>query len=423
MLAWALGALNVVPAYIIFNIDPILVQMGGLAIHWYGLAYVVAISVGLWALFRWCHREGIHDEQIWSLFVWAAIAGLVGGRLYFVIQQPDLVNHYLLDPINIIAVWNGGMAFFGAVFLASATIFLLAPRYGLNRWIVLDGGALFAAVGQIFGRFGNIINGDILGMMASNGPVALPSGVCTQAPCIAYVADPHILPWAIVYTNPGSFAPPLNIAYQPAPVYEMLMNIAILAILLPLRFYLPRIKAGYFFTLYLALYGLTQLVVFFWRGSEPITPFLGIDVLKQAQWTGIFVMLACIPLFFIVRRFSGPWTYSAAHPTPLPSVAGDGGGDGSATTTPALVAAGVSVASATGADRSSAATSTIASASTVAPALPRLAPRAPSAAPAPPGVELPPWQPYHPRPGELRNRFGVTRRSAPRAVPQAVAAR
>ncbi len=299
--------------YIVLNIDPILLRIGSIAIHWYGLAYVAAISIGLFVIFRWARAKGIADNQIWPIFLWAALGGLVGGRLYFVIQQPNLVNNYLLDPINIIAVWNGGMAFFGSVFLGSLTVFLLAPRYELSRFIALDGGAVFAMVGQIFGRFGNIINGDILGYAVASH-VNVPANVCAQAPCISYVADPHILPWAIVYLNQNSFAPQ-GIPFQPAPVYEMLMNLVILGLLFPLRLMLPKIRAGLLFTAYFALYGLTQVIVFFFRGSEPITPFLGIDVFKQAQWTGIFVMLAAIPLYYAVRRFSAPWPYDEDHPS------------------------------------------------------------------------------------------------------------
>src|SRR5579859_1619897 len=133
--------------------------------------YVLAITVGLWTILRYTTALGIHEDQVWGLFVWTALAGLIGGRLYFVIQQPDLVRNYLLNPVNIIAVWNGGMAFFGAIFAGTLALFLLAPRYGMSPFIAIDGGALFAAVGQIFGRFGNIVNGDILGQALANTPV------------------------------------------------------------------------------------------------------------------------------------------------------------------------------------------------------------------------------------------------------------
>ncbi len=384
----ALGTVHVPVAFFVLNIDPIFLHLGPISVHWYGLAYVVAICAGLFMTLKFTHRVGIHEDQVWGLFIWTAIAGLIGGRLYYVVQQPDLVNDYLLKPINILAVWNGGMAFFGAIFCASATLFLLAPRYGINPFIALDGGALFAVVGQIFGRFGNIINGDILGYAVTSGAAPIPGDTCAHAPCLAYVSNSHILSWAVVYLNPHSFAP-LGIAYQPAPVYEIGMDLIILAILFPLRYRLPRVKAGVLFSLYVALYAVSQFVVFFYRGSEPYTPFLGINGLKQAQWTGIAFFLGSIVLLALVWRFSRPWPYTADDPAPLPAALGEryktqalslpDGPDHSAPATPAR---------ATGNDASSGESSASAGMSNLASA-----------------VDLPAWVPSRPSGGGLRNVF------------------
>lgn len=382
MLPWAAGGARLPFAYIVLNIDPILVQIGNLAVHWYGIAYVVAISLGLWFLLHWTRAQGIHDDQTWSIFLWTAIAGLIGGRLYFVIQQPDLVSNYLLQPFNIIKVWNGGMAFFGAIFLGTAMLLVIAPRYSLNRFLIIDGGALFAAIGQIFGRFGNIINGDITGQALSSGPITIPGDACAQAPCVISIADSHYLPWAFVYRNPHSFAA-LNTPFQPAPVYEMLANLIALAILWRLRFLLPRILPGLFFVLYLALYAVGQLIVFFFRGSEPTTPFLGINGLKQAQWTAIFALLACVLLLFLVRRFSRPWPYSAANPVPWP---------------PATA----------GATRTQATRAVTTPRAALVAASRRAGGAAASSAAAQPAItldDLPPWQPTHATHGRLRNVF------------------
>ena len=118
-----------------------------------------------------------------KITVWTIIFGLIGGRLYYVVQQPNLWQNYLLHPINIIAFWQGGMAFFGAIMVGFATLAICAWRYGYNPWIALDGGVLFAVVGQPIGRIGNIINGDILGA-------------------------PSTLPWATAYTNPDAILQP-----------------------------------------------------------------------------------------------------------------------------------------------------------------------------------------------------------------------
>jgi phosphatidylglycerol:prolipoprotein diacylglycerol transferase len=374
-------------AYIVINMDPVAFQIGPFSVHWYGLAYVVAITIGMLVLLRWTRRQGIHDDQVWSVFLWAALGGLVGARLYFVIQQPDLVEKYLLDPINIIAVWNGGLAFFGAIFGACLVLYFMAPRVGIDRWLVLDGGALFAAIGQIFGRFGNIVNGDILGYALSAERITVPANVCPSSPCIAYVSDPRFNPLAFVYTftgtptHPGSFAPTF-IAFLPAPLFEIAANLVALAILWPLRYRLPRRLPGLFFVLYLALYSVGQFIVFFFRGSEPAiwgTP------LKQAQWTAIFTLLLCIPLLWFVRRTSRTWPFSAERPVPWP-----------------LPAGGLEAAYATALSEAEA-PSRKPSAAWRAPAA-----KKPKAEPETPAIELPPWEPHRPAGGALRNQFGAS---------------
>src|SRR5215469_18465913 len=115
-------------AYFIINIDPIAFSIGPIAVHWYGIAYVVAIAIALWVLLKYTARQGIHEDQIWGVFIWTVILGLIGGRLYFVIQQPDLVQGYLLQPWRILATWEGGMAFFGAIFAVVPTLFWRAKR-------------------------------------------------------------------------------------------------------------------------------------------------------------------------------------------------------------------------------------------------------------------------------------------------------
>ncbi len=301
-------------SYIIINIDPVF-HLGPLAIHWYGVAYVVGIIIALWAILRYTKRLGLNPDIVYSVFWWAALAGLIGGRLYFVIQQPDLVENYIKNPINIIAVWNGGMAFFGAIFLGIATVAFVSWLRKIPIWLALDIATFFAAVGQIFGRLGNLVNGDIVGYAAGTISVPPDTNSCalpTSAPCLGIVSDPHVVPWATLYTNPHAFTQ-TAVPVHPAAAYEILMNLILLAILLPLLLRLPRIKMGLISLVYLTGYAITQFIIFFFRGSEPTVPFLGIDGLKQAQWTAIFVLLAMIPYYFLIQRTSRAWTKEQAE--------------------------------------------------------------------------------------------------------------
>jgi len=85
------GWLQIGP-YIHLNMNPVILHIGPLALRWYGLMYVVAIVMGLWLIRRYTARKGIRGDQVYRLVWWCVVAGLVGGGLYFVIQQPDLVQ-------------------------------------------------------------------------------------------------------------------------------------------------------------------------------------------------------------------------------------------------------------------------------------------------------------------------------------------
>jgi len=247
------------PGFIVINIDPILAQIGPVAIRWYGLMYDVGIVVGLLVAYPYARRRGLSDDDIWAA-VWPSIvAGFIGARLYFVLQQP--LGPYLSEPWRIIATWEGGMAFYGAIFGVVIALAIVTWRRRIPLWTVLDAGALFAVVGQAFGRIGNIINGDIVGA-------------------------PTDLPWGFVYAHPNSFVADHTVAYQPAALYELGFNILLFALLWYLRDRLPR--SGMLFNVYLAGYSVGQFVLFFLRASEPITA-LG---LKQAQLTALAVLAA-----------------------------------------------------------------------------------------------------------------------------------
>ena len=252
---------------ITINIDPIAFHIGSLAVRWYGLMYVVAITVGLLVIWPYAKWKGFTNEQMETIVIWAVPAGLIGARLYYVVQQP--LGPYLAEPLRVFAVWEGGMAFYGAIFAVVLVLFIAGWRMKLSILNLLDIGGLFAIVGQFFGRIGNIINGDVLGY-------------------------PTKLPWGFVYANPNSFAPQHDIAYQPAAVYEALINILLFSTLWWFR---KKMKPGILFFIYIISYSVSQILVFFVRDNEVI--FLG---LKQAQLTAIATIIVALAVFFWLYR-------------------------------------------------------------------------------------------------------------------------
>ncbi|MDQ2887125.1 MAG: prolipoprotein diacylglyceryl transferase [Chloroflexota bacterium] len=279
------GWLRIGPPYIYVNIDPVLVHLGPLALRWYGLMYVVGIIIALWVIKGYTERKGVDQDMVYRVLWWCIAAGLIGGRLYFVIQQPNLVSYYFANPIHIIATWEGGMAFFGAIFLGIPTLIWRARVERVNPLVLIDAGVLFAAAGQIFGRIGNLINGDIVGY-------------------------PSTLPWSTVYTHPDSWAclpgsTICNVPVQPAAGYELLTNVVLLLFML----YLARrvTKPGVLMLVYLFAYAITQFFLFFVRDNIYVKLFGVLDWhLKQAQWTSLFLLIFLIPITYLVARYSKP---------------------------------------------------------------------------------------------------------------------
>jgi phosphatidylglycerol:prolipoprotein diacylglycerol transferase len=256
-------------ATISIGISPVAFNIGSLAVHWYGIFYVVAFGVAYYLGARpHVIRRGISEQNLERLAGWTILFGLIGARLYYDVQNLDLMHNV----VDVIAVWNGGMAFYGAIIAGVITLVVLGWRRHLPIWTVLDGAAFFAVVGQPIGRVGNIINGDILG-------------------------GPSNLPWATSYTNAAAVLQPgyrLGVAYQPAGAYEALGTLVILLILLAVR--RRGVRPGVVIISYVALYSVSQFLLDFLRQSEPVI-WLG---LKELQLTAIVSLVVLVPVLILI---------------------------------------------------------------------------------------------------------------------------
>jgi phosphatidylglycerol---prolipoprotein diacylglyceryl transferase len=248
------------------GIDPVLVTIGGVKIHWYGIMIAIGLYAGIQVALRDAPRRGIDRDQLMNVALLAAILGIVGGRLYYVVQNNP--SFFLHHPAQILAVWQGGMAFFGAIFGGALALLISTWWWHLPFWSLADIGALGLTIGQAFGRVGNIINGDIVGYK-TNG-------------------------WGFEYTNPNTFGP-LNTPVQPASLYELLISLALFIVLWSLR---KRIHPeGMLAMIYLILYSLSQFFIFFVRDNIVI-----LGGLKQAQVTALVVIALTLPFIAYLLR-------------------------------------------------------------------------------------------------------------------------
>jgi phosphatidylglycerol:prolipoprotein diacylglycerol transferase len=265
------------------GIDPVLVTIGGLKIHWYGVMIAIGLYVAIQVALREAARRGMNRDQLMNVALLAAVLGIVGGRLYYVVQNnPSFYWHH---PAEIIAVWQGGMAFFGAMFGGAVAVAISAWRWHIPFWSLLDVGAIGMTIGQAIGRIGNIINGDIVGYK-TNG-------------------------WGFEYTNPHTFGP-LNVPVQPASLYELLISLALFVLLWNLR---TRVHPdGMLAMIYIVLYSVSQFFIFFLRDNIVV-----LGGLKQAQVTALVVIALTLPVIaYLLRteRLAGPRDVQPAEARP-----------------------------------------------------------------------------------------------------------
>lgn len=249
---------------IVIAIDPMIGQLGPLMLRWYSLFFGLAIVAGVWLGVREAARKGFNVEQIQSLAMWSVAGGLVGARLFHVVDRWDV---YAADPLRILNVWEGGLAVYGGLIGGFLTGLAYALRAGLPAWKLADAAAPGMLLGQTVGRLACIPNGDAYGAPATG------------------------LPWAFIYTNPMAMLPPewLGVPLHPYPVYELLFDAALLGVLWRLRGVLK--ADGLLFLVYVVGYGTGRFLLTYYR-VEAVW-FWG---LQEAQVIALLLVVAALPL-------------------------------------------------------------------------------------------------------------------------------
>jgi len=151
------------------SIDPILIEIGPFAIRWYALAYIAGIFIGWWYAKRLAANQRLwtpagapmKPTDIDDFVVWAALGIILGGRVGYVLFY-DL-QRFLEDPLQIFAVWNGGMSFHGGFVGTTLAMVLFARKRGIPTWSLFDVVAASVPFGLLFGRLANFLNGELFG--------------------------------------------------------------------------------------------------------------------------------------------------------------------------------------------------------------------------------------------------------------------
>ncbi|MFI5261632.1 MAG: prolipoprotein diacylglyceryl transferase [Candidatus Limnocylindrales bacterium] len=246
--------------------DPIALQIGPVAIPWYGVGYAVAIGFGAWLTARLARLRGLDTRHIGDALLWVIVAGVIGARLYHVIDQWQL---YKDDWLKIVLPPYSGLALYGGVFGGMVGGFIYIRRQGERflPWVDVAIPALF--FGQAIARWGNFANQELYGP-----PTNLPWGIgidCAHR-VAAYLCpgDPNLLP--------GQVPVPIDAGFQPLFFYESSMTFlgGLIALFLLTRLS-ARLRDGDLLAFWLIWYGLLRTALETFRLSYDFT-FFGLPV-------------------------------------------------------------------------------------------------------------------------------------------------
>jgi phosphatidylglycerol:prolipoprotein diacylglycerol transferase len=246
------------------GMDPEIFATGNFGLSWHGLLSLVAVALAVYLVARWAPRHGISSDDVYATAIWGIIGGIVGARLFHVVDE---WRFYSQNPSQIIAIWTGGIAIWGAVLGGFTGGYIYAARRGLPTGVLADITAPAMALAMAVGRIGDIINGE-------------------------HVSRTTSMPWGIIWSNPKSltFQKYGLMPTHPAVAYEMLWDIVIFSVLwFVLR---GRLRPnGMLFAAFLAMYAFGRFFISFFR--EDRTWALS---LTQAQWISIIVLAITVPL-------------------------------------------------------------------------------------------------------------------------------
>lgn len=156
------------------TIDPVLIEIGPLAIRWYALAYIVGLFGGVWYIKRLVIQPPglMSPSQVDDFLIWALLGTVLGGRLGYVLFYKPL--YYLTNPLEIFMTWEGGMSFHGGLIGVIAAIILFARRADIDKWYLADNVGCAVPIGLCLGRLANFINGELFGRTAPDLLWAIP---------------------------------------------------------------------------------------------------------------------------------------------------------------------------------------------------------------------------------------------------------
>jgi len=252
------------------NIDPILVELGPIRVSWYGLMYVFGFLASyLLVRYQMNRRDfGVSKMEVENLYFYLILGLIIGARLGYVLFYD--MKMYLKDPLEVFAIWRGGMSFHGGLIGVLIVGILFSWKNKKSFWKIADLFIVTAPIGLGLGRIGNFINGELYGRV-------------TQ------------VPWAMIFPKDKDLLP-----RHPSQLYESALEGGILFLIL---WFLKdkKLPTGGLLAIFFSLYGCFRFFVEFFREPDAHLGFV-LGPLTMGQVLTAFMIIGGIILYFYLRR-------------------------------------------------------------------------------------------------------------------------
>lgn len=248
---------------------PVLLKIGPLSIYTYGVFAAIGLLFGISLALRQAKKEGYDPQKILDLFFYSILAGIIGSRVFYVVQHLSTFQGNLLDAFKL---WEGGLVFYGGLLFAVPVAWFLLKRQNLSFWKTFDLIAPSMAIGQALGRIG-----------------------CFYAGCCYGL--PTQLPWGVTFTHPESLALK-GIPLHPAQLYDAGAGGIIFFILIVFRKHTR--FPGQLSLMYLCLHSIFRFFIELFRGDPRL--WIGGHTITLTQVISISIFWLSIGLYFYFRN-------------------------------------------------------------------------------------------------------------------------
>ena len=253
------------------DLNPNLFTIGPFTLTWHGVFSVLGILAGIRLGVYLAGRDGVGPEKIYDASYWAIIVGLLGARLYFVLENYKL---FIGQWIRVLYLNEGGISQWGGIFGALLGFWLWSRRTKNSFLKIVDAAGPANLVGLAIGRIGDIINGEHHGTITN-------------------------LPWGVRYINAHTLGQPDRVVH-PEVAYELIVNFILLGAMLPFHQRMKRrLPDGVTGLIYLGVYAITRFFLSFFRDDQIAYG------LRQAQWASlamVVIAIIAIPILMARRR-------------------------------------------------------------------------------------------------------------------------